>query len=179
MATSQNATKPDEDDLDDLDDVLEDFKQASLPATPARAASPPPLPPASALPPPEQDDQLDDDFLRDLQKEMEAILGPLPTQVEGMEGDEETKAMQAMFQRLMQEAADAGPPPGMTEGAGGVGEAKGKERSTGPSAAAPPAAGVGDEDFQETIRRTMAKMKESGEGVKVRDALDSAPAPAS
>jgi hypothetical protein len=148
---SEKATAPalQEDDLDDLDDVLEDFAAPPASATPARAPTPPPVAPPSAA-----DDGLDDDFLRDLQREMEAMLGPPPAEgsMPDLGGGDDERAMTAMFQRMMQEAAAGAPPPGEE------GDVKGKERGPPPT----------DEDFQETIRRTMAKMRESGEGVKVR-----------
>ncbi|KAJ6789016.1 hypothetical protein PWT90_09135 [Aphanocladium album] len=148
---------PDEDDLDDLDDMLEEFstvkldskKPADAPAAPAAAAAP-----SAATAAPEDsakvegginpEDMSEEDFAKQLQAGMANLLGEL----------EKSPEMQAEFESMFKNMAAAG-----AEAAAG---AAGAPPGTGAAAAAA-GAGPADESFQDTIRRTMERMQNSGD----------------
>ena len=172
-AEPEAAPDPDEDDLSDLDDVLDEFaatkpdSQAAPPSSgPGRpaavvgvgvavavggsapdAAGPPlPLPASSAAPGLLPDD--DDDFARQLQAGMADLLGEL----------QGNPAAQRQFERLVQDLGEASALAGETEEETAAGS-----RDGGGDDAHKAAAKAADADFQEQVRRTMERMRVSGE----------------
>ncbi|KAF2635140.1 Pex19-domain-containing protein [Massarina eburnea CBS 473.64] len=155
--TVHDASDPEEDDLSDLDDVLDEFSNIKLDAKTSASAPPAaaaaaavPAPSASGPARPDPDELLAQDpdaFAKELQEEMERLLG---------QGD-----MSKQFEDIMKE----------------MGDLAGKDGPAGePSAAAAAAAAAaassssktdasqkGEDNFQESIRRTMERMQESGD----------------
>ncbi|KAK4033971.1 Pex19 protein family-domain-containing protein [Parachaetomium inaequale] len=141
---------PDEDDLDDLDEMLDDFSAVKIEAPKPEAPPPPASPPAAAAA--GEDALSEDDFAKQLQAGMADLLGELETSPE----------MQAQFESIFKElgaaaaksadpASTAPTPPAAAAAAG----------SSSSSAAAGPS--NAEASFQETIRRTMERMQNSGE----------------
>ncbi|TQV93988.1 hypothetical protein V2A60_003861 [Cordyceps javanica] len=145
---------PDEDDLDDLDDMLDEFSTVKLdakkptesPAVPSPAPAPAPAAVAGA-PGAEAgakaegavnpEDLTEEDFAKQLQAGMANLLGEL----------EKSPEMQAEFESMfknMAAAADGDAAPGAA------------------GSTAPPTAAA-EESFQDTIRRTMERMQNSGD----------------
>ncbi|KAI5861132.1 Pex19-domain-containing protein [Durotheca rogersii] len=159
-----DAPDPDEDDLDDLDDMLDDFSHVNLETK--GPAAPPPIPkaPAAAAPtasastsaPPKASvetenplEGLDDLSDEEFQKQLQAGMAEL------MNGLNDSPEMKAQFEEIFKGLGTAP----ASEGTG----IPGPDPAPQPSGKAP-AAGLGqDASFQETIRRTMARMQESGD----------------
>jgi peroxin-19 len=140
------ASDPDEDDLSDLDDVLDEFANTKLDAKapaapqPAAASSTGPVRPGD-LSPAELLLEDEDAFAEQLQKEMEQLLG---------QGD-----FQKQFEDIMQEMnkeMGGAPVPAASAQPTGDGDAP----QTAPAAKA-------DKNFQDTIKKTMERMQESGD----------------
>ncbi|KAI1085126.1 Pex19-domain-containing protein [Whalleya microplaca] len=148
---------PDEDDLDDLDDMLDEFSTVKLdsnkPAAAGATASGPGRPVTTAstststptlnvdVPPAEPDDFSEEEFQKELQAGMAELMGDF----------ENSPDMQAQFEDIFK---------GL-----GAAAAAGSEDATGsiPQSSEKAAADSSQEaSFQETIRRTMARMQESG-----------------
>ncbi|KAJ4294531.1 Peroxisome chaperone and import receptor [Kalmusia sp. IMI 367209] len=150
------ASDPEEDDLSDLDDVLDEFSNvhlkndAKLPSAPAPTSSGPGRPDPAALDPAEALVEDQDAFEKELQKQMEQLLGQ-----EGFPKE---------FQDLMKEMGNAmgedplaqPPPPGASSS---------KPESN--------AGTKGDQTFQESIRKTMERMRESGDAAGAAAAASS------
>ncbi|KAI0098076.1 Pex19 protein family-domain-containing protein [Nemania sp. FL0031] len=151
---ADDAPDPDEDDLDDLDDMLDEFSTVKLsskadipkPAAAASTAS------ASASPatgdgPLDSEDLLPglEDFSEEeFQKQLQAGMAELMGDLEG------SPDMQAQFENIFKGLAE-------TKGSG-------DESTPIPASAEAMAAELSqDASFQETIRRTMARMQESGD----------------
>lgn len=147
---------PDEDDLDDLDDMLNEFSTVKLDAKkdipkPAAAASAASTSadsgagdgvPDTDEPLPELDDFSEEEFQKQLRAGMAELMGDL----------EGSPDMQAQFENIFKGL-------GATETTG-----SGDESAPAPSSAEAMAADLSqDASFQETIRRTMARMQASGE----------------
>lgn len=139
------ASDPEEDDLSDLDDVLDEFantklddSKAKAPAQPAAGADRPD--PASLL---EAGD--DDEFAKQLQAEMEQLLGQ--------------KDFQKQFDEIMKEVGALDPD--MLAAA---------EKGEGAAPKSSAEAEKAEKSFQESIRRTMARMQESGEAASAASA---------
>ncbi|KAI0012683.1 Pex19-domain-containing protein [Xylariaceae sp. FL0662B] len=143
---------PDEDDLDDLDDMLDEFSTMKLdskkPATASGPGRPGAVPstPAPTLntdvPPTEPDDFSEEEFQKQLQAGMEELMGDF----------ENSPDMQNQFENIFKEL--------------GAAAATGSEEAaeTSPQSSKKAAADLSqDASFQETIRRTMARMQESGD----------------
>ncbi|SPN97495.1 related to PEX19 protein [Cephalotrichum gorgonifer] len=153
---------PDEDDLDDLDEFLDDFAapksgpKTSIPQpTPATpSAGPPATPsagPSTATPPVPglagEDELLDDELSKELEKGMADFFS-------GLESNPDMQAeFQEMFRKIAEAAGDA-PPEGSSANAA---------PATPPRSKGEPSKPASDADFQETIRRTMERMKTSGD----------------
>ncbi|KAI3325862.1 Pex19-domain-containing protein [Xylariaceae sp. AK1471] len=152
-----DAPDPDEDDLDDLDDMLEEFSTVKIdPKTtvpkPAAAASTASTSAGPATgdgvlntdaPLSELDDFSEEEFQKQLQAGMAELMGDL----------EDSPDMQAQFESIFKglgaSAATAGPS---------------DESASIPSSAEAMAAELSqDASFQETIKRTMARMQASGD----------------
>ncbi|KAF2142348.1 uncharacterized protein K452DRAFT_226694 [Aplosporella prunicola CBS 121167] len=146
---------PDEDDLDDLDDVLDEFSATKLddkPAAPA-PANPAPAPAAqqSAAAPTLSAEPTDDDFAKQLQAGMAALLGDMGNSPE----------MQQQFESLLKELESEAP-----SAAAGQQQAGAESSATGASdAGASKGSGTkaGEDSFQEQIRKTMERMATSGQ----------------
>ncbi|KAK8088662.1 hypothetical protein PG997_003623 [Apiospora hydei] len=175
--TTADPGDPDEDDLDDLDDMLEEFSAAQIdpkktgasvpgvanPATnPATAAKTAPTIPTLAgdVPGPDLDDFSEDEFQKQLQAGMAELMGDLDKNPE----------MQAQFEKIFKElgaaAAEGGEAPPAPAAAAASASAPKQPAASGSStkSADKVAADLSaDANFQETIRRTMARMQESGD----------------
>ncbi|TQS33313.1 hypothetical protein Golomagni_06346 [Golovinomyces magnicellulatus] len=152
---TEDVPDPDEDDLDDLDDMLDEFSAVKLdqnkaaPSVPAAAPAAPAAatsePSKDAAAPPQPDANLsEEDFAKQLQAGMADLLGEL----------ENSPQMQQEFEQMFKQ---------MTAGAEG-------EAGAAPAAGAIPDAAKGagdaaaaDASFQDTIRKTMERMQNSGE----------------
>ncbi|KAI0836772.1 Pex19 protein family-domain-containing protein [Hypoxylon sp. FL0890] len=151
-----DAPDPDEDDLDDLDDMLDEFSSAKLDAKKPAPASGPKIPAASAststpagtAPDTENPlEGLDDLSEEEFQKQLQAGMAEL------MNGLESSPDMQAQFENIFKGLGATA-----TEGSGSGSE------SARPQSSRKAAADLSqDASFQETIRRTMARMQESGD----------------
>jgi peroxin-19 len=148
--SAELASDPEEDDLSDLDDVLDEFANTKLDPKPAATASSSTPPPASSGPGRPSADPADllvgdqDEFAKQLQKEMEQLLG---------QGD-----FQKQFEDIMKEMGDVLPP---TPGAAASEPKDGAAASAGPAGSE--SAQKAEQTFQESIRATMARMQESGD----------------
>ncbi|KAF2199099.1 Pex19 protein [Delitschia confertaspora ATCC 74209] len=130
------APDPDEDDLDDLDDVLDEFAAHKIDALP-----PPPTVSGPGRPPPSQDEdepEIDDEFAKKLQEEMAELLG--------------APEMQKQLEEFMRDLGGADPSLSSASGPAA-------RESTGSTTAE----NKKEQSFQETIRKTMERMQESGE----------------
>ncbi|KAI2618220.1 Pex19 protein family-domain-containing protein [Hypoxylon sp. NC1633] len=144
--TAVDAPDPDEDDLDDLDDMLEEFSSTKLdvknPAPKTASASTP------AGPSSDKDnplDGLDDLSEEDFQKQLQAGMAEL------MNGLDNSPDMQAQFENIFKGLGAS------TEGN------EGDEDESATQSSEKAATDLSqDASFQETIRRTMARMQESG-----------------
>lgn len=156
------ASDPEEDDLSDLDDVLDEFANTKLsskepaPAPAPKAAPPPSAPSASGPGRPEDVSpaelllQDEDEFAKKLQEEMAQLLG---------QGD-----FQKQFEEIMKEmnsemGGDHLPAPTAAEAAA---TASASLKDGAPLKAAEPSSKA-DKNFQDTIRKTMERMQESGD----------------
>lgn len=139
---------PDEDDLDDLDDMLNDFSNTKLDAqkpadTPSQPKPETSKPAPSSEPHANPEDALgDEDFAKQLQAGMAELLGDL----------EKSPDMQKQFEDMFKQmsAAEGTPPTDATNPSAG-----GAKPAAAPSAT--------DASFQDTIRKTMERMQNSGD----------------
>lgn len=155
------ASDPEEDDLSDLDDVLDEFANTKLDSK-APATSPPKAAPQASAPstsgPGRPDDvspaelllQDEDEFAKKLQEEMAQLLG---------QGD-----FQKQFEEIMKEmnsemGGDHLPAPTASEAAA----AATASLKDGTSSKAGGEESKADKSFQDTIRKTMERMQESGD----------------
>ncbi|KZM25468.1 Peroxisome chaperone and import receptor [Ascochyta rabiei] len=158
------APDPEEDDLSDLDDVLDEFANTKLDSKPVtaptssapKAAPQPPVPSSSGPGRPEDISpaelllQDEDEFAKKLQEEMEQLLG---------QGD-----FQKQFEDIMKEmnsemGGDHLPAPTASEAAA----AASSSLKDGTSSKASEPASKADKSFQDTIKKTMERMQESGD----------------
>ncbi|KAI1341357.1 Pex19 protein [Xylariaceae sp. FL0016] len=151
VSGAEDAADPDEDDLDDLDDMLDEFSSTKIDdkrPTEASASGETPTPASDSakatapldteVPLVGAEDISEDEFQKQLQAGMAELMGDL-------EGSPE---MQAQFENIFK----------------GLG-ASAAETSSGSAPSAEQMASDLSQDatFQDTIRRTMARMKESGD----------------
>ncbi|EKV07303.1 Peroxin 19 [Penicillium digitatum] len=180
-AQSQNASGDDEDsDFDELDDVLDDFNKPK----PAPPANPPALSatnsdPLTGIAPPDFDE---DAFLKQLEQDMANMIGP---------GGDANGSLDPKFQATVDQGAEvlakqleeSGIPPGdflkqlladvMAEGDSGAGASAENLAAAAAGISAPstqgssstPNAGAEQpvDSFNDAIKRTMGRMKESGD----------------
>ncbi|KAF3044829.1 Peroxisome chaperone and import receptor [Didymella heteroderae] len=151
------ASDPEEDDLSDLDDVLDEFANTKLDSNAPKPAPQPSAPSASGPGRPEDVSpaelllQDEDEFAKKLQEEMAQLLG---------QGD-----FQKQFEEIMKEmnsemGGDHLPAPTASEAAAAVTSSL----KDGASAkAAETETSKADKNFQDTIRKTMERMQESGD----------------
>ncbi|KAI1120929.1 Pex19 protein family-domain-containing protein [Nemania abortiva] len=155
-AADDDARDPDEDDLDDLDDMLDEFStvhlnsKADLPKTTAAASTASPFGgPATGDGTEDTEDSLPglEDFSEEeFQKQLQAGMAELMGDLEG------SPDMQAQFENIFKGL-------GATEPGG-----SGDESTSIPKSAEAMAAELSqDASFQDTIRRTMARMQASGD----------------
>ncbi|KAJ4983581.1 Peroxisomal biogenesis factor 19 [Stagonosporopsis vannaccii] len=154
------ASDPEEDDLSDLDDVLDEFANTKLdskaPAPVSKAAPPPSAPSASGPGRPEDVSpaelllQDEDAFAKKLQEEMEQLLG---------QGD-----FQKQFEEIMKEMNSemGGDHLSAPTAADAAATASASLKDGAFSKAAEPSSKA-DKNFQDTIRKTMERMQESGD----------------
>jgi len=155
-ATVEDVPDPDEDDLDDLDDMLEEFSavkvdsskkpaevppqaEASQPKPESKSATPAPEAPPAGL----EDAFSEEEFAKQLQAGMADLLGEL----------EKSPDMQSQFEDIFKQMS--GDAPQAASGATPAAEGASKSATGGNPTA--------DASFQETIRRTMERMQNSGE----------------
>jgi peroxin-19 len=134
----ETAPDPDEDDLDDLDDVLDEFAATKIDT---KAPAPAPSGPGRPTPPPSKSTVEDDDFAKQLQAGMADLLGEL----------EASPGLQNQFDEMVKGMGDMD---SLVSGAGTSGDQPSAEK---------PSTKAAEESFQETIRRTMERMQESGD----------------
>ncbi|KAH8592719.1 Pex19 protein family-domain-containing protein [Bisporella sp. PMI_857] len=138
---------PDEDDLDDLDDMLDEFapsvplpKKPSAPSGPGRPEAAPE--PAEGI--------SDDDFAAQLQAGMKDLLGELDSNPD----------MKSQFESMLKELGGAAGLGGESQSGQSAASAA-KPDSTISQGSQRPASAAGEESFQETIKKTMERMKAS------------------
>lgn len=134
----ETAPDPDEDDLDDLDDVLDEFAATKIDT---KAPAPAPSGPGRPTPPLTKSTVEDDDFAKQLQAGMADLLGELETSPD----------LQKQFEEMVKGMGDMD---SLVSGAGASGDLPSAEK---------PSTKAAEESFQETIRRTMERMQESGD----------------
>lgn len=149
------ASDPEEDDLSDLDDVLDEFantKIDSKSAAPAAKAQPPAAAPSSSGPARPEDVspaelllENEDEFAKQLQKEMEQLLG---------QGDFQ-KQFEDIMKEMSQEMGGANPLEPIADA--------GKAKEAAPSQAETESAAKADKNFQDTIKKTMERMQSSSD----------------
>ncbi|KAF2086063.1 Pex19-domain-containing protein [Saccharata proteae CBS 121410] len=139
---------PDEDDLDDLDDVLDEFAATKIDSKPAAPSSSAPAVPAASTSAAAgaAASTEEDDFAQQLQAGMAELLGDLGNNTE----------MQKQFEDLMKELGDPSAP-------APTGPAETTTQASSSEKAAPSSSKSAEDSFQETIRRTLGRMQESGE----------------
>ncbi|KAI9048685.1 hypothetical protein LZ554_007516 [Drepanopeziza brunnea f. sp. 'monogermtubi'] len=157
--SSQDAfPDPDEDDLDDLDDMLDEF-------TPTRPEPPSPSSkPTTAPKDPIADGISDEDFAVQLQAGMAELMGELETSPD----------VQSQLAQMLKELG----------GVAALDSAAGQSSAAGPSTKKKPAprkenagkaelsSSAPDESFQETIKKTMERMQNSGDQATAAAASD-------
>jgi len=157
-APGEEVPDPDEDDLDDLDDMLDEFSPSpsiakpTLPTSPNRPSAPiPDLPTEEGL--------SDEDFAKNLQSGMAELLGEL----------DKSPDLQAELENMLKELG----------GAAALGEAAGlgaptASTSKDPTTKAGQAAGLPatEKSFQETIKETLERVRESGDQATAAAASD-------
>ncbi|KAI1643757.1 Pex19-domain-containing protein [Daldinia loculata] len=152
----EDAPDPDEDDLDDLDDMLDEFSGVKLgtnqatpaPGVPEKAAvkTSTSAPAGASLDTENPLDGLDDLSEEEFQKHLQAGMAEL------MGGLDNSPDMQAQFENIFKGLRGDGP------------ESSGSGSESIPQSSDKAASDISqDASFQETIRRTMARMQESGE----------------
>lgn len=153
------ASDPDEDDLSDLDDVLDEFANAKLDS---KAPAPKPEPAAAPAPsssgPGRPEDlsptelllENEDEFAKQLQKEMEQLLG---------QGDFQ-KQFEDIMKEMSQEMGGVNPLEAATAPVKDAAKAK---ADPGPSQAETETAAKAEKSFQETIKKTMERMQSSSD----------------
>ncbi|KAH7389366.1 Pex19 protein family-domain-containing protein [Phaeosphaeria sp. MPI-PUGE-AT-0046c] len=150
------ASDPEEDDLSDLDDVLDEFANTKIDSKAQAAPASKPKDATSSAPsasgpgrpedvsPAELLIEDEDAFAKQLQKEMEQLLG------QGDFGKQFEDIMKEMSQEIGANPLAADPPP-----ATGSGKAK--------QEASPESAAKAEKNFQDTIKKTMERMQNSGD----------------
>ncbi|KAI0595408.1 Pex19 protein family-domain-containing protein [Biscogniauxia sp. FL1348] len=142
--TVEDVSDPDEDDLDDLDDMLGEFSGVAIDTKKPTTTAGPDRPSAIASEPATaaQDDLSEEEFQKQLQAGMEELMNDL----------EKSPDMQAQFENIF-------------KGLGAAAAGSGDDAAASTSKPADKMASdlSQDANFQETIRRTMARMQESGE----------------
>ncbi|KAF2117658.1 Pex19 protein family-domain-containing protein [Lophiotrema nucula] len=143
------ASDPDEDDLSDLDDVLDEFQATKLDSKPAPAQDASSTAPSTSGPGRPLQDPADllmedeDAFAQKLQEEMESLLGQ--------------KDFKKQFDDIMKEMGTAVNPLDPPSASNEAPAASSSATTSGNSAA------KADASFQETIKKTMERMQESGD----------------
>ncbi|KAH7401560.1 Pex19 protein family-domain-containing protein [Pyrenochaeta sp. MPI-SDFR-AT-0127] len=157
------ASDPEEDDLSDLDDVLDEFANTNLESKAPAASistsnSQDTAAPSSSGPGRPEDTspaelllENEDEFAKQLQKEMEQLLG---------QGDFQ-KQFEDIMKEMSQEMGGANPLEA-TEGLGAKSEDKAKKASP-PTESDKETAAKAEKSFQETIKKTMERMQSSSD----------------
>ncbi|KAI1820308.1 Pex19 protein family-domain-containing protein [Xylaria intraflava] len=157
-----DAPDPDEDDLDDLDDMLDEFSTVKLNSqASASASAPAPAPKTTAAAPqsaparPSADNEafdpnapipgLDDFSEEEFEKQLQAGMAEL---MNGLENSASPPDIQSQFENIFKELGAAETP--------AAGEDSASQSKTAEDLSQ-------DASFQETIRRTMARMQASGD----------------
>ncbi|KAF1849759.1 Pex19-domain-containing protein [Cucurbitaria berberidis CBS 394.84] len=158
------ASDPEEDDLSDLDDVLDEFANTKLDSKAPAAApkSEPATAPSSSGPGRPEDTspaelllENEDEFAKQLQKEMEQLLG---------QGDFQ-KQFEDIMKEMSQEMGGANPLEATTAPVAAPAKDAGKATEEGPGAtqAEKETAAKAEKSFQETIKKTMERMQSSSD----------------
>lgn len=157
------ASDPEEDDLSDLDDVLDEFATTKLDSRPPTASVSASQPLDSAVPstsgpgrpkdisPAELLLENEDEFAKQLQKEMEQLLG---------QGDFQ-KQFEDIMKEMSQEMGSVNP---LDAATGSVAESGAKAKApSAPSESEKETAAKAEQSFQETIKKTMERMQSSSD----------------
>ncbi|KAI5780335.1 Pex19 protein family-domain-containing protein [Peziza echinospora] len=129
----------DDDSDDDLDDLLDEFSEVSKPVPPTQSSS---------APNPVKDDDLEDDFSRELQLGMADLLGEL----------ENSPELQEQFEHLVKELSDAATTDPVAGPSTSTSTSVPRASPSSTTAAPTP-------NFSDTINRTMSRLQESGETI--------------
>ncbi|KAK2625068.1 hypothetical protein QTJ16_005437 [Diplocarpon rosae] len=146
---------PDEDDLDDLDDLLDEFSP-SKPDPPSTSSKP-----TSAPLNPIADGISDEEFAKQLQAGMAELMGELDTSPD----------MQSQLEQMLK---DLGGAAGPDQTAGVASDAAGPSNSKNAPVTEIESSSTSrpDESFQETIKKTMERMQNSGDQATAAAASD-------
>ncbi|KAH9940274.1 Pex19 protein [Amylocystis lapponica] len=164
MSGSQKARVDVDDDVDDLDDVLDQFSPAAPKAQPAPAASSTSTgqKPAQTQPDPQgpRDLDLDEDFARELAREMESLMreisggegaGKAEAETAGTaEEKERERAFKAAWEAMLREDTDSAASKGKEKDKEQVKDGASKDGAPGKK-----------DTFQASIKKAMEKLKES------------------
>ncbi|KAF2833904.1 Pex19-domain-containing protein [Ophiobolus disseminans] len=151
------ASDPEEDDLSDLDDMLDEFANVKLDSKPLASTSKPETAVAPSSSGPGRPEDLspgsllvedEDAFAKQLQKEMEQLLG------QGDFGKQFEDIMKEMSQEMGGANPLAADPPHHAS------SSSKEEKEAEPT---PADAAKADKNFQETIKKTMERMQSSGD----------------
>lgn len=155
--------------LDEFSSVKLDAKPAAAPSNPSpptASAAPKPEPAPTAVPVPEpsvEEDLSEEEFAKQLQAGMADLLGqldssvsssPLPHVFPPQSTNYQQPDMQAQFEDMFKKMNEAAEEATLGDEAG---------KSTEGNAKSTPAPRVNDASFQDTIRRTMERMQNSGD----------------
>ena len=155
------ASDPEEDDLSDLDDVLDEFANTKLDSEASTASAPKAAPQPSApsasgpgrpedISPAELLLQDEDEFAKKLQEEMAQLLG---------QGDFQNQFEEIMKEMNSELGGDHLPAPTASEAAA----IASSSLEDGTPLKASASTSKADKSFQDTIRKTMERMQESGD----------------
>ncbi|PVH84392.1 Pex19-domain-containing protein [Cadophora sp. DSE1049] len=160
VASTEEVPDPDEDDLDDLDDMLDEFTPSK--PEPPPSSSKPTKPPTATNP--IADGISDEDFARQLQAGMAELMGELETSPD----------MQSQLEQMLKELGGVAALDATASAAASSSTPSTAAKETASSSKPAPAkAGPSDESFQETIKKTMERMQNSGDQATAAAASDS------
>ncbi|KAH7407736.1 Pex19 protein family-domain-containing protein [Cadophora sp. MPI-SDFR-AT-0126] len=160
VASTEEVPDPDEDDLDDLDDMLDEFTP-SKPEPPPSSSKPTKPPTATG---PIADGLSDEEFARQLQAGMAELMGELDTSPD----------MQSQLEQMLKELGGVAALDATASAAASSSSPSTAAKETASSSKAAPAkVGPSDESFQETIKKTMERMQNSGDQATAAAASDS------
>ncbi|KAH7356669.1 Pex19 protein family-domain-containing protein [Rhexocercosporidium sp. MPI-PUGE-AT-0058] len=164
VASTEEVPDPDEDDLDDLDDMLDEFTP-SKPEPPPSSSKPTKAPTTTTNP--IADGISDEDFAKQLQAGMAELMGELDTSPD----------MQSQLEQMLKELGGVAGLDAAAAASASAGPSTTKEAASASSSSketpSKAKAGPSEESFQETIKKTMERMQNSGDQATAAAASDS------